>query len=448
MPRRYRLREGLIAGPDPDQPDRYLIFCTQTGEHYEMPRYGWQLAKACDGATSIEALSAQAPQLIGAPIDVDVLQDFLQGLETMSLLTLAPAPEREGLIDEGPQWTVGPVPGDYSLRVDPNARYECVCAGTCCESGYVITLTAAEVQEVRAIGRDDALVLLPTRPERPWTWALSNEWTCPFLSQERRCSIHNSAAHPATCRIFPLAFVQLENEIYASLTHRCVCGAFGEGPPLDPARLRTQISALRSIPQLPQRSRVDDRIELPTQAIVLRWARIAMTETDPWRMLSRAISSLEMLAPREKARSPKKETKLLEKLRSTAFDETDLALRAALLGSPHPNRETILEDMAKAGLKGSDASAEAARFVRDCLFGLRLFRFSRLSDGLLALALALSAALRERADPQRARLAIMLWEEALLSPGLRALMGRRGPLRAQRESLATVRAQVRALSGL
>ena len=344
-----RLREGLIAGPDPEDPERYLIFCTKTGEHYELPAYGWKLARALDGELSFEALLVRAPELIGAEVEREALQDFLQSLERMSLLSRAPAQDdSQGLVDEGPQWRTAPPPSQYSLRVHPLARYECLCAGTCCESGYVITLTQAEAQAARVIGQSllgpqaDVVCLLPTRPERPWAYALSNEWTCPFLSKERRCLIHETEAHPATCKIFPLSFVQHKDEVFASVTHRCVCGAFDRGPPLEQqrAQLQQKLRFAKTIPVLPQRTRVDDLADLPTEAVVLRLCEVARAEPSAERMLRRAVLSLLSILPARYRRSeavPLPAWTVLERLRAAPYDETDLALKAALLGRPHPN---------------------------------------------------------------------------------------------------------------
>ena len=99
-------------------------------------------------------------------------------------------------------------------------------------------------------------------------------------------------------------------------------------------------------------------------------------------------------------------------------------------------------------LRYEDPRREAVRFVRDYLSGLRIYRFTTLADGILAAALALHAILVDRPDHPLARERIMLWEDALLSPVMRALMGADGPLARVSASIGNVARQVEMLASL
>lgn len=445
------LRRDVVAGPHPDDADTWLVFCTRTGHHFELPAHGWRIAEAFDGTRTVEEVAAMASDLAGAEVAEEAVPKFVEQLDALGLFEHDAGPPPPRLPEDGgPQWTVRrDTPEAPRLSVHPAARYSCHAAGTCCASGYVISLDEEEVRRLREVSlpivTEDPVCLLPRSPGAPWVWALSNDPSCPFL-EDHRCGIHATEALPSTCRVYPLAFVEHQGIVHASVTHRCVCGTLDRGALLTDQMpsLKEKLRAARLLPTLPEVSRVDayTRVETPAAVDALL---AAADESDPWEMLRTATRSIrEQSVEVDVGGELAEPARMLASLGDLLHDESDLTLACALKRRRHPNHRLIEQSLKRADLfePAADPRAEVARFLRDYLGGLRLYRFTTLADGLYAAVLATWAILDGAPDHPRTRERIMLWEDALLSPLLRAMLGRDGPAAAVTASMANVERQL------
>ncbi len=439
-----------------------MVVVTEDGSQFELPVYGWRIAQALDGRSTVEEIAARASELAGAELAPEAVAPFVVQLGELGLLEVegGPAVRSPRLPkDGGPQWVVTDEPQVRpQLWVHEDAGYRCACAGTCCASGYVVSLDREEVERVRGAAlevlgsAEDPVCLQPRSSGLAWTWALANDPRCPFLDADRRCRIHDSEALPSTCFVYPMAFVRSGDRIHASITHRCVCGALDRGDLLSSQLplLERKLAATKHVPVLPDRTRLDAYTQLPTEEAVEALVSATDGARDPWEMLSEAIDGLRAAAVEvDVGGDLETSARMLERLAAHVDSGSELTLAAALLGRPHPNHELIAESLVRSGLyaPGEDPRREAARFVRDYLSGLRIYRFTTLADGFLAVSLALRGILEGGPAHPLARARIMLWEDALLSPVMRALVGADGPLGRVTASLGNVARQVDALKG-
>jgi Fe-S-cluster containining protein len=336
--------------------------------------------------------------------------------------------------------------------VHEEAAYRCWCAGTCCASGYVVSLDREEANRVRAAAlrihvEEDPVCLLPRAPNSAWTWALANDPSCPFLDEAFRCRIHDTDALPSTCQVYPLAFVMFAGRVHASVTHRCVCGALDRGEPLSAQldSIARKLSAVKHVPVLPKQTRLDAYTQLATEEAIEVLVAATDGARDPWELLLDAIEGLRACAVEVDVGGALEDPDAIFGRLGAYLDETsDLTLACALQGRRHPNGELIEASLLRAGLHRphEDPRREALRFLRDYLSGLRIYRFTTLAHGLFAAGLALHAILAGDPPHPLARERIMLWEDALLSPVLRALLGADGPLAAVTASIGNVARQV------
>ena len=471
--RRLRLRGDLVAGPHPEDAARWLVFLGERGESSELPEVGWRLAEAFDGSRSLEEVAER----VASEVEPAAVEGLARQLVALGILEPADGPPRR-LSMARPQWRARSRDPTAQLLLHPEARFSCALAGTCCRSGYVIPLTTEEARAARAEalrvlpapadsnppearrersdrGREvaaspgpgpadsgkpearsdrgrvapmDPVTLVPAEHGEPWRYALDNEEGCPFL-EARRCGLHETAAHPAPCRVFPLTFVQAGARVYGSVAHRCVCGALDRGEPLEGRRgaLEATLRGLGTLLTVPEAARLDAGRTGPGVAAAETLAR-ATEAGSAWAMLDQAVRGLSRgLGASGRREAPEE---LYERLAAVAGGD-DL-LEAALRGSPHPLRAMIRDDMRAAGLfdPGGDPQREAMVFIRDALFGLRPFGFETLAQGLLALGLGLARILRglpARGAHPLARERVMLWEDGLASsdaPGVFATASR------------------------
>lgn len=460
-PKTPRLRADLIAGPHPEEPSRFLVHCPRTGQHFQTSADGWALAQLFDGKRTFEQVQALAPARLGLAVEVAALQRFAGRLDKLGAVEGAGAPRAAPPPPlDPPQRRLGPVPSGAQLRVHPAAHFSCEGFGTCCESGYVIPLSPTLATQLRQAslrilgqGAPDPVTVLPTEAGQPWRLALDNERGCPFLDPERRCRIHEQPEQPDPCRVFPFAFVRHRSQVYATVTHRCLCGQDDRGEALSaqlPALAR-RLEASRVVPSLPPRTQVDDHHDLPTGAAIKVVQAATLVDEDPYGMVLRALASLRALAqipPTRRRALPSVE--LAARLAGALEIWEDEAVWAALRGEPHPLAASIRRAQRMRGpVPRSSPQAEAARFVRDHLYGLRIWEASTLARGLLTLAVALHGVLHglpRRQAFSAARLRIMLQEDALTSSRLRGLYGEAGPLGTRTADLAWVERQVEVLA--
>ncbi len=468
-----RLRPELIAGPHPVEAGVWLVYDPASGRQLEIPEEGWRLAEAFDGR-SVSAIAAD----VG--LSEAVVTGFSEQLGALGFWEQGDAPSSAPSDGEtwSPQWTRAPLDAGFEIAVHPDASFTCTGAGTCCEQGYVIPLTPPQAASVRRAGLRvlgagvDPVGLVPTSHGQPWTFALDNERSCPFLDAAKRCRIHERAAYPDACRIFPLVFAQWDGTVFVSVAHRCACGAFG-GAPLSSQRASLASRARRSgrVYTVPARTRVDRTQEIPSADAVVA-LHTATSEASAFGILRAAVSGLAAAAPSSRGRRIVGDRELAGVLDALTSD--DVYVAAALAGGVHPRRREVRravrrlvgdaneihaprrgpsrragapigdakEIRARRGRSsrrsGADvrdanefrspselAHLEATRFVRDHLFGLRPYHYATLAEGLAALTLAAHRILTDlpRRDPHiAARERVMLWEEALTTNALPRLM--------------------------
>jgi hypothetical protein len=441
------LRASLIAGPHPDDPERWLVLDPERGLTRELSALAHRLAQLFDGARDTAALARAAATQLGEAVEEQELRRLASTLARLRLLeprarSTSRSPARRGPAPLGPvtpQWTVAPTPRGAELVTHPEARFGCQLAGTCCRSGYLIPLSGVEATALRAAGTEllgperDVVTLAPSRPGQAWSWVLDNERGCPFLVDDRRCGLHARPEQPRPCRTFPITFVAADDaRLHVSVTHRCVCGALDRGPRLadSEAELRARLDPLPAVASLPPTVRLDVARSVDRSRAVAALVEVTASADEPWTMLAAAARAL--AGTREETPLPRMApARLLAALARRVDRAKEPLLVAALEGRPHPARRMIRRDLIGAGLfdPRADATKEAARFVRDHLFGLHPFRAPTLAWGLGALALALARileALPAAAHPA-VRERILLWEDALSSPEALAVFDPQGP---------------------
>ncbi|MEQ9498657.1 MAG: YkgJ family cysteine cluster protein [Deltaproteobacteria bacterium] len=338
-----RLRPELIAGPHPVEAGVWLVYDPASGRQFEFPEEGWRLAEAFDGR-SVAEIAAD----VG--LSEEVVAGFSDQVGALGLWTdrLAPAPGATGASDDAPddwapQWSRLQLDAAFTIAVHPEATFTCTGAGTCCEQGYVIPLTPPQAASVRraalrVLGPDvDPVGMVPTAPGQPWTFALDNERSCPFLDEARRCRIHERAAYPDACRIFPFVFAQFGGTVFASVAHRCACGAFG-GAPLSSQRAALASRARRSgrVYTVPERTRLD-RSHESASAPAVAALHAATSERSAFAILRAAVSGLAAAVPSSRGRRGGGD--LVEALEALTSD--DVYVAAALAGGAHPRRREV-----------------------------------------------------------------------------------------------------------
>lgn len=463
--RRWRLRSDLVSGAHPDDPERVLVLCPRTKRRAELTRASWKLLRSLDGSRTIASIVRGSMETI----DEDGLLEIVEELQALGFFEEGdgPATSRPARPIPAPasQWFVAERPELAPIAVHPGARFGCRGAGTCCESGFVIALTSREVRSVRGAARrlfpessQDPVCLMPTGRGRPWTYALAHEPHCAFFTERRQCLVHGTAAQPSPCRVFPYRFVAGPEQIHASVSHRCVCGALDAGDLLSQQtpEIARRLSSSRFLHAIPDVTRIDDLHRAESDAAVDVLVLAADAE-DPFEILIEAVTSLgELCQPRldetpSSALGPGRILEVLLRALGQREGEPPRTTAArALMGAPHLRRRVIREDLEMAGLYAprADARLETGRFVRDFVFGLQLYHYPTLSSGLLAAGLASARILHDlpKAAHPIARERIMLWENVLMSTVLPALLGPRGPLASIAGSLSRVEHELDALS--
>jgi hypothetical protein len=197
-----------------------------------------------------------------------------------------------------------------------------------------------------------------------------------------------------------MRFVAFRARVHVSVSHRCLCATYDRGPCLEErmAELRARFDRIQDVHVLPEVTRLDATETCATEDV-----------------LAAIAGGGELPVERASGRELDRLAGALAALR----DEEELVPGspiARLLGrtAARPSRSTPAQAQAQASVTAADtaaadtaAAAAADRFARDFIFGLQLYRFPTLADGLLALDLARSQ-IETTED-------IMLWESALAS---------------------------------
>lgn len=428
------LRLDLSVAPSTDESGSSTVYCPRTGRRFQLASEAIDVARAFDGERPPELVAELVAERGGPWVTVEVVEALAADLSKLGLLERKP--KRFRRLGEPPpaQWQVAAAPRGLPLRVHPRARFRCDGVGTCCRSGYVIPLDrSAKDRVTKASARlglgTDGVVLLPTRAGQRWTYALDNDPACPFLDDASRCRIHGRAAQPAACRVFPLTFVRAGRVVHGAVSHRCGCGALDRGERLaDQRRQLRRRMELGPVPRLPARTRLDETGHAVGLEVAEALADLTEDHSAPLAQVHAAWAAAVETSPVRRA--PRITLSGLRRRVLPYVDPDDFLLRAALSGRPHPHRAMIHADLRRGRLFRPRASAQAeiGRFVRDHLFGLRPYQHGTLTRGLFALTWAVADLVRLDAPHPEVRSRIMLWEDAFVSPGLRAVLGPRGPL--------------------
>ena len=429
------LRLDLSIAPRDDGSSTSTVYCPRTGRRFALPSEALLVARAFDGRRTIPQIADRVADDGGPWVAHDVVASLAIDLEELGLLERKQRKYRK-LGDPPPaQWQVAAAPKGLPLHVHPRARFRCDGVGTCCRSGYVIPLDLeAKDRVVKAAKRlhlgTDGVVLLPTRAGQRWTYALDNDPACPFLGDDSACRIHGRAAQPAACRVFPLTFVRAGRGVHGAVAHRCGCGALDHGELLSEQRraLRRRME-LGPVPRLRARTQLDEAGHTVGLDVAEQLAEATERHRRPDAQVAAAWATAARVAGAH--RGSRQTLAGLRRCVLPWVDPDDYLLRAALSGAAHPHRGMIERDLKQARLHRPRASgrAEIGRFVRDHLFGLRPYQHGSLTRGLFALTWAVTDLLGHVDAPHpEVRMRIMLWEDAFVSPTLRAVLGPAGPL--------------------
>lgn len=429
------LRLDLSIAPREDGAGTSTVYCPRSGRRFELPSEALLVARAFDGKRTIPQIADRVADDGGPWVAHDVVASLAADLQQLGLLERKQRKFRK-LGDPPPsQWQVAAAPTGLPLHVHSKARFQCDGVGTCCRSGYVIPLDLeAKDRVVRAAKRlklgTDGVVLLPTRAGQRWTYALDNDPACPFLGEDSGCRIHGRAAQPAACRVFPLTFVRAGRAVHGSVSHRCGCGALNRGALLsDQRRALRRRMELGPVPRLYARTKLDDAGHTVGLDVAEALAEVTERHRSAVALVSAAWAAAVRVPP--SGGTSRQGLAGLRRKLLPWVDPDDYLLRAALSGAQHPHRPLIERDLRQAGLHHPRASARAeiARFARDHLFGLRPYQHGSLVRGLFALTWAVADLSRHEDAPHpEVRMRIMLWEDAFVSPTLRAVVGPSGPL--------------------
>ena len=419
----------VVAGPHPESSERWLVHRPDTGDLFELTPDTWKIASAFEGpATSGDA----ARNLRARPEDIEKAVKLLCELDLLMPASGTNRPAPLLASPEPSQWRRGPVPEQFELVVHPAARFTCVGCGTCCERSYVIALDQGKAAALRAgatrLGLADPVVLLPSEPNQPWMLALGNERACPFLNDRRGCNLHDDPAQPDACRVFPMVFAAHESRVFASVSHRCGCGALGRGEPLidQLSDLKMRLRASPFVSRLPEETRLDRTRVLPTSRLARVWEAVLEQDDGAWGYICNLVAALEAV-PAGGFAEPVRA--LAARWAKDPSSSDDRELRYVLRSRRHPDADQVRKDLRRTGLEdpAADVGEEVARLVRDYLAGFRPFQHATLAEGLFALGLAVASILDGDPDHPEARTRIMIWEDALPSATLRRLVGRTGP---------------------
>jgi len=443
------LPSDLVPGPHPDEPGTWLVLNPQSGDVFEFSDLVWAVASALDGQRTARQVAEHADALISQ------VQEVLKVLAELGLLVAPPAtPTSPRASVPPPQWTRGPVPEDFDLWVHPDASFECIGAGSCCERSYVIPVRSEQVQGLRAAAarrpnaERDPVTVWPGEKGQPWGYVLDNDEGCVFHDQAQGCAIHEQACQPDACQVFPLVFARVGQAVVASLSHRCGCGALGHGPALDGnvQEVLRRLGRTPHIPAVPEVATLDacHTIDGSAAADVMR--QVALHEwplddpSTPWSMLFAVLAGLTDCADKQctlpQAEGPQSLEGLRERLQVGAASD----LMAALAFEPTVDVAALKVRLQQAGIEDvPEGTGELSRFLRDHLYGLRPFQQATLTQGLALLAVMLQGLCGATGGAMTMRARIMAWDDVIPQTDMRgALAFSASPLTEDVHSLTEV----------
>lgn len=401
-----------------------------SGDVFELSSIVWEVAEALDGVSSATQIAERLD------VEGDQVLEVVRRLEDLNLLQ-APVPKVPAAVVPPPQWTRGPVPTDFGLKVHPDAHFLCVGAGTCCQRSYVISVDDHQVQGLRDAapkGRDP-LMLWPGAPGEPWGHVLDNDEGCAFLTPDRGCQIHEQPFQPAACQVFPLVFARVDETVVVSLSHRCGCGAGGHGVALseDLQEILRRLALSPHVPVVPAQVRLDaGRTVDGTEAADLMM-QVALHEwplEDPksiWFMLQSTLACLINSAEEVSEFQPEGRYEDLGELRLRLGAAAEHDLRAAFDGVGAVDATDLKARLALADISDEpEGTAELSRYLRDHLFGLRPFQQATLTQGLALMALVLDGVQAAGTTMTQTRAQIMAWDDVTPQKDMRGLLAAAG----------------------
>lgn len=423
------LPSDLVPGPHPDEPGTWLVLNPTSGEVFEFSDLVWKVASALDGHRTARQVAELTDALVS---QVHEVLRVLKGLGLLAAPSASPAPAQRSV--PPPQWTRGPVPQDFDLWVHPDASFECIGAGSCCERSYVIPVRAEQVEGLRAAaaqqgcGDRDPVTVWPGDKGQPWSYVLDNDDGCVFHGKDTGCAIHEQACQPDACQVFPLVFARVGQAVVASLSHRCGCGALGHGPTLK-GRVQEVLRRLGRtphIPAVPQEAVLDAQLTIDGAEAAEVMRQVALHDWPlqdpgtPWSMLFSVLAGLTDRAepadlPEDGAQpnlqeGPSTLQGLREQLRLGAAAD----LLAALDSRSTVDAVALKARLEQAGVTDDPQGiAELSRFVRDHLFGLRPFQQASLTQGLALLAVMLQGLCAAEGSAMVMRARIMAWDDVI-----------------------------------
>lgn len=399
-----------------------------SGNVYELSSVVWEVAEALDGERSANQIAEQLE--IGRRHVQEVLRR-LEGLELLADGERSEAPPSQPVL---PQWRRGPVPETFELVLHPEARFRCVGVGVCCERGYVIPVRADQVEGLRAAararaqGEADPVTLWPGEPGEPWGYALDNDEGCVFHDAEAGCTIHEQAAQPDACQVFPFVFARVGESIIVSQSYRCGCGVGGEGPRLADQGEEVARRLLLSphVPAVPETAQLDATRHLAgARAVEVMLVASTRAEADPWGALEQTLQ--ELLRESGEGLDAAVPDVGLSDLREALEAAATPALAAALRGEVEISATALRPRLSRAGVEtGADGDQEIGRFARDHIFGARPFQQATLTHGLALFAALLDSAHGAGLDEVQARARLMAWDDIIPQGEVRVLLASLG----------------------
>jgi Fe-S-cluster containining protein len=219
------LRDDLIIEQD-EATGAGAVHDKALGQRIKLDARGIAVLRSLDRQQSLTDLAERldsSEENLGRVIDVlqrrHLLQDDdtrLHVEESTSLTEVLAAPSSE-------------VP----LLIRPEAAFSCTMCGSCCGGhniGPVLPDTRAGIEAHRdelltATGSEgDLFVTVPSGPQGEQVLCHSRDGSCVFLTEERRCLLHQrygASSKPRICRLFPYNLVATPKGVAVSISQEC-----------------------------------------------------------------------------------------------------------------------------------------------------------------------------------------------------------------------------------
>ena len=242
------LRSDLTFEPVPGDPSAKALFDRVLGRRIRLDPRGVQIAEALDAPQSLDELAER----LGAEEEglARVVGQFRQ-------LNLLATPEAlEIIADAEAIERMAQAPAeDVPLLVRDDARFTCVCCGSCCGGHNIGPLGPGEIEGLtphmpalaeRARATKGLLFAVPPGDATREAYCHIQDGWCVFLTDEQRCEIHEHHGEelkPRGCRLFPMEIVATPRGVAVAV--QMECRGFWEGR--DGHRLADSLPDLRKL---------------------------------------------------------------------------------------------------------------------------------------------------------------------------------------------------------